>query len=246
MVPDYVMDPGRFQAAIDDGTRLIGDIVWPSSQALAENLAGQYDGGKGWLASAFEGRRVLELGCGLGLGGLTVASISRPAKVLLTDREPEVVALTSRSVEVNGYSATSRRGPRGTRLPAVSTRVLDWGVEAEWPKHDEFDCIVATDVLYHGGAERDHRALISFLLHALSPTAEEAAVTDPGRRWLQRRFAVFVEPAHEERTTATDGPQFELAARDAGLTVDVYKLPGARAMQLIKVVSNAGYAQVNQ
>ena len=57
---------------------------------------------------------------------------------------------------------------------------------------------------------------------------------------MQRRFAVFVEPAHEERTTATDGPLFESAAREAGLEVEVVRLPGPRPMQLIKVLSQSG------
>ena len=54
-----------------------GDVVWPASVALARLLA--------HVPSLTQGKRVLELGCGLGAAGLSAATAGA-SSVLLTDR----------------------------------------------------------------------------------------------------------------------------------------------------------------
>ena len=66
-----------------------GDVVWPASVALARLLA--------HVPSFSAGQRVLELGCGLGAVGLA-AGTAGAATVLLTDREPPLLALAAQAL----------------------------------------------------------------------------------------------------------------------------------------------------
>src|SRR3954471_19267186 len=64
-------------------------LAWPSGMALAETLAGR----------DLAGRRVLELGCGLGLPSLVAAH--RGAAVLATDGEPDAVVFAAHNLALN-------------------------------------------------------------------------------------------------------------------------------------------------
>src|SRR4030095_6589504 len=66
--------------------------LWPSGTALANAVAGQ----------ALAGRRVLELGCGLGLVG--VAAALAGARVLSADRSREAVACAAATAARNGLT----------------------------------------------------------------------------------------------------------------------------------------------
>ena len=88
-------------------------------------------------------------------------------------------------------------------------------------------------MLYHG---TEHGPLVAFLQHALLANAGGSGDKEPAGIG-ETRFAVFIEPVHHERVTATDGQQFEAVARDAGLVVEVTALPGPRPMQLIRVTA---------
>ena len=67
--------------------------VWPSALALAQWVAAI--GSKG----ALRGRKVLEVGCGLGLPGILAASYG--ADVTLSDGHPDVPRFLQRNVELN-------------------------------------------------------------------------------------------------------------------------------------------------
>ena len=54
----------------------------------------------------FYNRRVLEIGCGLGLTGLALAASAAPASVVITDCDPEVLRVAEQSIAENGLSDT--------------------------------------------------------------------------------------------------------------------------------------------
>src|ERR671932_470711 len=65
-------------------------VLWRSGVALARELDG----------AVLAGRRVVELGCGLGIPSLVAARDG--AEVLATDAEPEALALLERNARANG------------------------------------------------------------------------------------------------------------------------------------------------
>jgi 16S rRNA (guanine1207-N2)-methyltransferase len=74
-----------------------------------------------------EGQKVLDLGCGYGIVGITAAKFTAPGNVYMVDVEPEAVSLSRRNAERNG-------------VPGVNV-ILSDGFEAL----DEtgFDCILS-------------------------------------------------------------------------------------------------------
>ncbi|MEJ8280766.1 class I SAM-dependent methyltransferase [Pseudonocardia spirodelae] len=135
---------------------------WPAGRALAAAVDGA---GPARLA----GRRVLELGCGLGLPSL-VAARAGAAPVLATDRSAAALAWVA---------ANARRA--GLTLQTATTA---FDAPAEAVRGHRWDLVLAADVLY-GAAAAD--ALLGLLVQL---TSRRAAVwlADPGRpetpRWL--------------------------------------------------------------
>lgn len=72
-----------------------GDVVWPASTALARLVA--------HCPSLVRGKRVLEVGAGLGLVG-NVAAQAGAAEVLMVDYDPEVLELAAKSAAANQAS----------------------------------------------------------------------------------------------------------------------------------------------
>lgn len=129
--------------------------LWPASQALAR-VVDEID---------IEGRRILELGCGLGLASLVLQR--RGADITATDYHPLVEAFLDYNANLN-------------RLAPVAYRHLPWELAA--PDLGRFDLIIGSDILY----ERGHAEILAQLIwrHAL-PQAE-VLVTCPGRGYRGR------------------------------------------------------------
>ncbi|HEX3292891.1 MAG TPA: 50S ribosomal protein L11 methyltransferase [Solirubrobacterales bacterium] len=123
-------------------------MLWRSSVALARELEGL----------DLQGRRVVELGCGLGLPSIAAARAG--AEVLATDAEPEAVEATLRNAEENHV-----------QIEAITA---DWSDPDELVTRGPFDLAVAADILY----ERQGVAALLSLLPRLAP---EALFADPGR-----------------------------------------------------------------
>ncbi len=124
--------------------------VWPSGRVLAEAM------------STFDiaGKRILELGCGLGLSSLVLAH--RRADVVASDHHPLAEPFLAYNAGLND-------------LPAVTYRDLPWAVPDA--TLGSFNLIIGSDILY----ERDHAAQIAaMMLRHASPDAE-LLITDPGR-----------------------------------------------------------------
>ena len=125
--------------------------IWPSAIALARRLS------KEDLA----GRRVIELGVGVGLPSLV--ALDRGAGVLATDYYEAALDFTRHNARENG-------------LPEPETALLNWHAG---PGVGAFDLVLAADVMYE---ERSTRSLARLVPGLLAPGGE-ALFADPGRRY---------------------------------------------------------------
>ena len=139
-------------------------VLWRSGVALARELDG----------ARVAGKRVVELGCGLGLPSLAAARAG--ARVLATDSDPEAVALVAENARGNGIE--------------LEAMAVDWRAADALVARRPFDLILAADVLY----ERPH---VDSLLELLPQLAPKACLADPGRehaepflRRARRRWAI--------------------------------------------------------
>jgi predicted nicotinamide N-methyase len=125
--------------------------VWASGLALAEEL----------MILPVDGRRILELGCGLALGGMVAHR--RHADVLASDIHPLCGAFLARNLTLNA-------------LPPMAYADVDW--RGANPALGRFDVLVASDVLY----EREHPDELSRFIDQHMVGEAVVVVVDPGRR----------------------------------------------------------------
>lgn len=124
--------------------------VWPAGRLLAQAMSGFDIGGK----------RILELGCGIGLASLVLQR--RGANVVASDVHPLAESFLAYNAALN-------------ELPAVHYRQMRWDVPL--PTLGRFDAIIASDVLY----ERHHAELLCGVIERHALARAEILVTDPGR-----------------------------------------------------------------
>jgi predicted nicotinamide N-methyase len=124
--------------------------VWPAGRLLAEAMSRHATGHK----------RILELGCGLGLASLLLQR--HGADITASDIHPLAEVFLAYNAALND-------------LPAVRYRSLRW--DEPNTRLGRFDLIIGSDILY----ERDHAALLAAVVeHHAKPDAE-ILITDPGR-----------------------------------------------------------------
>jgi predicted nicotinamide N-methyase len=122
--------------------------LWPSGVALAARIARD--------PTIVQGRRVLELGCGLGV--TAIAALRAGADLLVSDYSPEALALCS----LNGLEQT------GTQPRTLRVNWRDPGPRL----HDSgngFPVVLAADVLYEG---RDVDPLLALTEQVVAPDGE--------------------------------------------------------------------------
>lgn len=129
--------------------------LWPSGQSLAEAMHG-FD---------VAGKRVLELGCGIGLASLVLQR--RGAEVMATDVHPLAETFLAYNAALNG-------------MDAVHYRRLDWSRAR--PDLGRFDLIIAGDVLY----ERGQAEALAQVIADYAADNAEVIVTDAGRGYAAR------------------------------------------------------------
>ncbi len=126
--------------------------LWPSARVLADELAGR----------DLAGRRVVELGCGVGLPSIVAALAG--ARALATDWYEEALAFAGANAARAGVE--------------VATMLVDWGgPPAALTGAAPYDLVVGADLLYE---ERNGVALAA-LLPRLLPAGGEALIADPRR-----------------------------------------------------------------
>jgi predicted nicotinamide N-methyase len=123
-------------------------ILWRSGVALARELD----------HVPLMDRRVVELGCGLGLPSMVAARAG--ASVLATDSDEEALDLVQRNARRNGIR--------------LETLAVDWEDPAELLERGEFDLVLGADVLYE-------RPSVARLLDLLPRLAPAALIADPAR-----------------------------------------------------------------
>jgi predicted nicotinamide N-methyase len=128
-----------------------GFLLWESAIALAELLTQHPE----WVA----GRRVLELGAGLGLPGLVARSLG--AEVWQTDHEPHALALAQVNAAHNGVSG-------------LHHFLADW---TAWAHPVQYDLILGADILYERAM---HPYLAPIFARNLAPGGR-LLLADPSR-----------------------------------------------------------------
>lgn len=102
----------------------------------------------------FNGKKVLELGCGAGLAGISVALLAQPSQVLLTDVELVLDSSTIDNVKLNNCSE-------------AECKVLDWtDNEALHELSTEYDVIIGCDLVYDPEIVQYLLGALKSLLHS--------------------------------------------------------------------------------
>lgn len=125
-------------------------VIWPSSMVLAHYI----------LDYQTEGKRILEIGCGMALSSLLLNNQS--ADITATDYHPEVEFFLQRNTRLNNDKE-------------IAFERVGWLEEGD--TLDRFDLIIGSDLLY----EDEHiQQLADFINNHAKPTCEIILV-DPGR-----------------------------------------------------------------
>ncbi len=130
-------------------------VVWQSSEVLAHLL----------FDYKIAGKRILEVGCGIGLTSLILNH--RLADITATDYHPEAEQFLLENTLLN----------KGKAIPFVRT---GWGDKKS--SLGEFDLIVGSDLLYEG----DHVDLLSGFINLHAKPHCEVIIVDPGRSYHAR------------------------------------------------------------
>lgn len=152
---------------------------WASGAVLAEILLQREVQNK-----VLENKKVIELGCGLGLPSLA-CSYPRNCQVAATDLVEDALDLVTRNDEaINPSTERTDKGEHGSKLCTSRLNWHDWGsieipnTVIESPLYKNFDICLAADVTFIGSNLKPVLRSISRLL----ASAESVAVlVDPGR-----------------------------------------------------------------
>lgn len=124
--------------------------LWPSGRVLAEAMC-DFD---------IKGKRILEIGCGLGLASLVLRK--READITASDNHPLAETFLVQNAALND-------------LPKIAYRDLSWAIPDE--ELGRFDLLIGSDILY----ERDHIKLLANVVARHAQPRAEVILTDPGR-----------------------------------------------------------------
>jgi predicted nicotinamide N-methyase len=125
-------------------------LLWPSGRVLADAM----------LTFELKGRRILELGCGLGLASLVLHR--RGADITASDCHPLAAAFLLENLRLN-------------TLPAMKYEVGNWSRAN--PRLGAFDLIIGSDLLY----DREQPGALSDFVSVHSAVSVEVVIADPDR-----------------------------------------------------------------
>jgi predicted nicotinamide N-methyase len=160
---EYSDDKGISEAiGISSSNWSLFGVLWGSSLSLAR-LMSDY---------SVDGRRILEVGCGLGLASLVLNA--RRAEISATDYHPQAEKFLQENVELNG----------GADIPFARAAWADGSTAL-----GKFDLIIGSDLLY----ERGHAELLASFIDSHARPVCEVVIVDPGRGQLARFGRVMRE-----------------------------------------------------
>ena len=147
----YDKDNQAKKLGILSATWPIFGVVWPSAEVLA-NYIQNYD---------FKDKRILEVGCGIGLSSLLLNKLN--ANITATDYHPEAEKFLDANTDLN----------EDEEIPFIRA---SW--EDEFQKElGKFDLIIGSDLLY----ERDHIELLSSFINAHANSKCTVILANPNR-----------------------------------------------------------------
>jgi predicted nicotinamide N-methyase len=135
---------------ISSATWPIFGVIWDSGRILARHMA----------EFKIAGKRILEVGCGIGLASLVLNH--RLADITATDYHPEAESFLMKNVVLN----------KGKTIPFFRA-----GWEDEAIDLGRFDLVIGSDLLY----ERGHAGLLSRFIDQHANPRCEVVLVDPGR-----------------------------------------------------------------
>ena len=174
--------------------------LWPSGIALAAKIVRN--------SNRVHGKRVVEIGCGLGV--TAIAALRAGADLTVTDYAPEALALCA----LNTLSAVGAE-PRALRL-----NWRDPGVELFAAAGAGFPIVLAADVLYE---ERDVEPLISLVERVIAPGGE-LWLAEPGRRPAARFLHAIVSLGWSVAGEECAGPWPDPEDNRKGVVVGIHRL----------------------
>ena len=146
----YDHDQVAEDLGISSATWSLFGVVWPSSRILASTVC----------LLELEGRRVLEIGCGLALSSIVLHKMG--VDITASDYHPLAKEFLDNNIHRNSLSP-------------IKFETGNW--EAENPLLGEFDLIIGSDVLY----EPAHAENVSQFIDSHSGIDVEVVIVDPNR-----------------------------------------------------------------
>ncbi len=157
---DALLDAAAQQTPNDVDTIPYYAALWPSAHALAEVLWEQRDN--------LPGKRVVELGCGLGMPAILAARLG--ADVIATDFHPDARHWCEANAAANNV--------------ALTFDVCDWSAPPAWTP---FDIVIGSDLIY----ERRHIPALATCISQLCAANGIVLIADPGRDGLAQFTAAM-------------------------------------------------------
>ncbi|NWH06086.1 class I SAM-dependent methyltransferase [Desulfobacter latus] len=162
---------------ISSATWPLFGVVWPASQVLAHLMLNYH----------VDGKRVLEVGCGIALASLILNQ--RLADITATDYHPETEKFLVHNVKLNN----------GKKIPFVRTGWADLNDNL-----GQFDLIIGSDLLY----EVEHVNLLSAFINRHARIHCDVIIVDPGRGYhakFSKKMAGLGYACSKEKINQTDG-----------------------------------------
>ncbi len=155
---DDLVEKGEHHADVADERIPYWADLWPASIGMAHYLTANQE--------TVRSKKVLELGCGLGLAGLSAAAMG--AEVMMTDYMEEALSMARKNAARNG-------------IDGIGFRLLDWR------KPDPTlaaDVVLASDITY----ERRSFAALPAAFRTLTRKGGLVLASDPGREYAGTFF----------------------------------------------------------
>ena len=149
------------------------------------------------LGEPLEGRRILEIGCGLALPSIVIKTLG--GDITACDYHPLAQRFLVENARLNS-------------LARIAYGTGNWNVSHS--QLGKFDLIIGSDVLY----ERHHAALLSSFIHLHTSRGADVIIVDPGRG-SHRSFAKAMEHLGYVHTWSTLAGYSENGGKQKGFVL---------------------------
>ncbi|MGE3611778.1 MAG: methyltransferase [Bacteriovoracaceae bacterium] len=155
-------------------------VLWPAAEALSVFLSQN--------SELVKGKKVLELGCGLGYPSLVAKKLG--AEVLATDFHPQVEEFFLRNCRHSNLKCDYKR--------------LNWREGTD--EIGLFDVVMGSDVLYES---KHPKEVVQGLLRFVKPGGH-ILLSDPGRNYLQQFINAMNADGHQENMSTIEVDKKEI------------------------------------